>query len=260
MSQTAPGRAASLSGKVAMITGSGAGMGRAHALLMAERGADVVVQDIDAEGAEQTAEGVRERGRRALVMAYDVADTARSRAAVGEIVDALGSLDILVNNAGLGGQGKRFEDIDEALFARLLGVHLTGHFFLTQAAVPHMKARRAGKIINISSRWAMTGAAEAPHYIACKSALLGLTKSWALELAPWNIQVNAVAPGGVWTDMVLKSRGEAFIREQAAKVPLGRWAQPEEYAGAVCFLASAEADFITGQTLSPNGGASIVGC
>ena len=256
----APGRdAASLRGRVAMVTGSGAGMGRAHALLMAERGADVVVQDINAEGAEQTAAAVRERGRRALCLAYDIADVARSREAVSRVERDFGHLDILVNNAGLGGQGKRFEDIDEALFARMIGVHLSGHFFLTQAAVVGMKARRMGKIINISSRWAMTGAGEAPHYIACKSALLGLTKSWALELAPWNIHVNAVAPGGVWTDMVLQSRGEAFIREQAAKVPLGRWAEPHEYAYAVCFLASAEADFITGQTLSPNGGASIVG-
>ena len=260
MSSTMTSASHSLAGKVALITGSGAGMGRAHALLMAERGADVAVQDIHADTAEETAAGVRERGRRALVLAHDIADVAACRESVRKVEEEFGRLDILVNNAGLGGQGKAFEDIDEALFARMVGVHLTGHFFLAQAAVAGMKQRRSGKIINISSRWAMTGAAEAPHYIACKSALLGLTKAWALEFAPWNIQVNAVAPGGVWTDMVLKSRGEAFIREQAEKVPLKRWAQPEEYAYAVCFLASAEADFITGQTLSPNGGASIVGC
>jgi len=259
MQQQTTADPASLEGRVAMITGSGAGMGRAHAWLMAERGADVVVQDIDADTAEATAAGVRERGRQALVLAYDIADVARSREAVAQVNERFGRLDILVNNAGLGGQGKRFEEVDEVLFQRMVGVHLTGHFFLAQAAVPGMKERRSGKIINISSRWAMNGAAEAPHYIAMKSALLGLTKSWALELAPWNIQVNAVAPGGVWTDMVLKSRGEAFIREQAAKVPLGRWAQAHEYAYAVCFLASAQGDFITGQTLSPNGGAAIVG-
>ena len=251
--------AASLAGRVAMITGSGAGMGRAHALLMAARGAHIVVQDIEMATAEATAEAVRERGVQALALGYDIADVARTREAVRQAEAHFGHIDILVNNAGIGGQGKRFEEVDEALFQRMVGVHLTGHFFLTQAVVPGMKQRRTGKIINISSRWAMNGAAEAPHYIAMKSALLGLTKSWALELAPWNIQVNAVAPGGVWTDMVLKSRGEEFIRAQAEKVPLKRWAHPHEYAYAVCFLASGQADFITGQTLSPNGGAAIVG-
>jgi 3-oxoacyl-[acyl-carrier protein] reductase len=250
---------ARLDDRVAMITGSGAGMGRAHAVMMAERGADVVVQDIDPATAEETAEMVRDHGRRALALTYDIADVDESRRALETVNRELGGVDILVNNAGIGGNGASFEEIDEALFARFIGVHLTGHFFLTQLVVPHMKAQRRGKIINISSRWAMTGAAEAPHYVACKSALLGLTKAWALELAPWNIHVNAVAPGGVWSDMVRKSRGEDFIRSMEKTVPLKRWAQPVEYAYAVCFLASSQADFITGQTLSPNGGASIVG-
>ena len=250
--------AARLDGRVAMITGSGGGMGRAHAVMMSERGADIVVQDIDANTAEETAQMVRDRGRRALALCYDIAVVEQSRHAIETIDQELGGVDILVNNAGLGGKGAKFEEIDETLFTRMISVHLTGHFFLTQFVLPHMKAQRRGKIINISSRWAMTGAAEAPHYIACKSALLGLTKSWALEFAPWNIHVNAVAPGGVWSNMVLQSRGEEFIKAQEKTVPLQRWAQSEEYAYAVCFLASSQADFITGQTLSPNGGASIV--
>ncbi|MFO0997338.1 MAG: SDR family NAD(P)-dependent oxidoreductase [Alphaproteobacteria bacterium] len=249
----------SLQGRVALVTGGGAGMGRAHAILMAERGADIVVQDIDRATADDTAGEVRKRGRRALAFAHDVADVRASRAMVEGAEREFGRIDILVNNAGIGGGHKHLEEIDEAQFDRMLGVHVTGHFFLTQAVVPGMKARRMGKIINISSRWAMTGADVSSHYIACKSALLGLTKAWAKELAPWNIHVNAVAPGGVWTDMVLKSRGEAFIRAEEKKVPLGRWAQPVEYAYAVAFLASAESDFITGQVISPNGGMSIVG-
>lgn len=249
----------SLDGRIALVTGGGAGMGRAHAILMAERGADIVVQDVDPATANDTAAEVEKRGRRALAFVHDIAEAEASRAMVAKAEAEFGRIDIVVNNAGIGGGHKHFEEIDEAQFDRMLGVHVTGHFFLTQAVVPGMKARRMGKIINISSRWAMTGAEVSSHYIACKSALLGLTKAWARELAPWNIHVNAVAPGGVWTDMVLKSRGEAFIRAEEKKVPLGRWAQPVEYAYAVAFLACAESDFITGQVISPNGGMSIVG-
>ncbi len=248
-----------LDGRVALITGSGAGMGRAHAIMMAERGADIAVMDQSRDGAEETAKACRQHGRKALVFAHDIQDLDANTKMVADIDRQLGRIDILVNNAGIGGGRKKLEDIDEALYDTMFGIHLTGHFFLTKDVVPGMKERRTGSIINISSRWALTGADNSSHYIACKTALLGLTKAWAKEFAPWNIRVNAIAPGGVWTDMVLKSAGEAHIREEEKKVPLGRWAQPEEYAYAACFLASEESSFITGQTLSPNGGMSIVG-
>jgi 3-oxoacyl-[acyl-carrier protein] reductase len=105
----------------------------------------------------------------------------------------------------------------------------------------------------------MTGHETSSHYIAAKAAVVGMSKAWAKELAPWGITVNVVAPGGVWTDMVLKARGADFIRAEAEKVPLRRWAQPEEYASLVALLASEEGAFVTGQVVSPNGGASIVG-
>ncbi len=113
---------------------------------------------------------------------------------------------------------------------------------------------------NISSIWGMTGANVASHYCGAKAALLGFTKAWAKELAPWNINVNAIAPGGVWSQMALAEKdGVAGIREAEKKVPLGRWAQPGEIAHLVTFLASPRSDFITGQVVSPNGGASIIG-
>jgi 3-oxoacyl-[acyl-carrier protein] reductase len=247
-----------LSGKVALITGSGNGMGRAHALLMAERGADIVVADFDAVEAEATAAQVVERGRRTHLMVCDVADVAALRQGISKAVAALGPIDILVNNAGY---GQRLEtcEIDEAAFDRMMAVHVRGSFFCAQAVIPTMKERRRGKIINISSIWGMTGAPVAPHYCAAKAALLGLTKAWAKELAPWNIHVNAVAPGGVRSGGPAKLDSAELLRTKEARVPLKRYCEPTEISYAVVFLASPEADFITGQVLSPNGGETIVG-
>lgn len=249
---------AELSGKIALITGAADGMGRAHALLMAERGADVAILDLNAEGAEETARRVRALGARAHVGEADMADAPALRATIEEAARALGPVDILVNNAGFG-QRAATEDVTEADFDRMMAVHVGGSFFAAQAVVPGMKAKRYGKIVNISSIWGMTGAPVAPHYCAAKAALLGLTKAWAKELAPWNIHVNAVAPGGVRSGGPVKLDDAETLRAKEAKVPLGRYCEPVEMAYAVAFLASPEADFITGQVVSPNGGEVIVG-
>jgi 3-oxoacyl-[acyl-carrier protein] reductase len=248
-----------LSGKVALITGSGStGMGRAHAVLMAQRGADIVVHDIDGAGAEETAALVRATGRRAHVLVADITDVKTMTTGVRAADAALGQIDIVVNNAGIG-QHLALDEIDEAAFQRMFDVHVKGTFFTTQAVLPGMKQRRYGKIINVSSIWGMVGATTASHYCGAKAALLGFTKAWAKELAPFNIHVNAIAPGGVLTPMPIKVQGMERIREKEKKVPLGRWALPEEIAYTVAFLASPEADFITGQVISPNGGETIVG-
>jgi 3-oxoacyl-[acyl-carrier protein] reductase len=248
----------SLEGKVALITGSGDGMGRAHALLMAERGADIVVSDIRADAAEETAAAVRSKGRKVHVGVVDMADVAAVRDMVRDAAEALGPIDILVNNAGYG-QRSQTEEISEADFDRMIAVHVRGSFFSAQAVVPAMKEKRWGKIINIASIWGMTGAPVAPHYCAAKAALLGLTKAWAKELAPWNIHVNAVAPGGVRSGGPIKLDKPEVLKAKEARVPLGRYCEPVEISFAVGFLASPEADFITGQVLSPNGGEVIVG-
>ncbi len=247
-----------LDGKVALITGSGDGMGRAHALLMAERGADIVVNDVDADKANETAERVRKLGRKAWVAVEDVGNVAGVKRMVAAAQAELGRIDILVNNAGFG-QRFELEAIDEAAFDRMFAVHVKGAFFCAQAVVPGMKARRYGKIINISSIWGMAGAPVASHYCGAKAALLGLTKAWAKELAPFNIHVNAVAPGGVRSGGPLKLDSPERLREKEEKVPLKRFAAPEEIAYTVAFLASPESDFITGQVISPNGGETIVG-
>lgn len=244
--------------KIAMITGAGDGMGRAHALLMAERGADIVVADIDSAKAEETAELVREKGRRAHVEVVDMGDTQAVLAMAEKAAGRLGRIDILVNNAGFG-ERALIDDISEDSFDRMMSVHVRGSFFCTQAVVPAMKEAGYGKIINISSIWGMTGAPVASHYCAAKAALLGFTKSWAKELAPWNIHVNAVAPGGVRSGGPTKLDDPAILKAKEEKVPLKRYCQPGEISYAVAFLASHEADFITGQVISPNGGETIVG-
>ena len=249
----------SLEGRVALVTGAGAGMGRSHATLLAERGADVIVQDVNAAAADGTAAEVRRHGRRCQVLVGDVREVGPLKAAIAGAEAALGRIDILVNNAGVAGQGLAIENIDEATFDLMFGVHVKGSFFATQAVLPGMKARRYGKIINISSNFAMGGSAFASHYAAAKSALSGFVKSWARELAPYNIMVNAVAPGLLETDLTRNSLGLDRIRKMESEVPLGRLAKPVEISYAVAWLASAETDFMTGQVIAPNGGITIVG-
>jgi 3-oxoacyl-[acyl-carrier protein] reductase len=247
-----------LKNKIALITGSGNGMGRAHALLMAERGADIVVVDLNGDKAEETAEMVRERGRRAHVESVDMADTGAVKDMVRRSAAELGPINILVNNAGFG-QRAEFHDISVDDFDRMFAVHVRGAFFAAQTVVPAMKEARYGKIINIASIWGMTGAPVASHYCGAKAALLGMTKAWAKEFAPWNIHVNAVAPGGVRSGGPLRFDTPEEMKLKESKVLLGRYCEPVEISYAVAFLASAESDFITGQVISPNGGDVIVG-
>ncbi len=248
-----------LGGRTALITGSGSGMGRSHARLMAERGARVIVHDVDAAAANQTADMLREGGSMATVMVADIRDVAGFGAALGAAEAEAGAVDILVNNAGVGGQGLAIEDIDEVTFDRIFAVHVKGSFFATQAVVPGMKEQGYGKIVNISSNFAMGGAAFASHYAAAKSALSGLTKSWARELASYKICVNAVAPGILETPMTLGSIGKKRIDAMIEDIPLGRIAETIDISYAVVWLAGPETDFMTGQVISPNGGVTIVG-
>jgi len=248
-----------MKGRVALITGGGGGMGGRHATMLAERGADIIVLDRDQAAADATAARVTGIGSNALAVAVDVTDIPAFQMAIRKAASDIGPVDILVNNAGIGGQGLAIEDIDEATFDAMVAVNMKGSFFAVQAVVPGMKERRYGKIINISSNFAMGGAAFASHYAACKSALSGFVKSWARELAPWNIAVNAVAPGIIETGMTLNSIGKERINGLASEIPMGRIGTLDDISWAVAWLASHEADYMTGQVISPNGGATIVG-
>ena len=245
----------SLKGKSVLVTGSGGGLGRSHAILLAERGAKIIVHDIITDSANETAELIRGNGQKASVLISDIRDITDFQASIGKI----GKIDILVNNAGVGGKGRKIEDIDIGIFNEMFDVHVRGTFFATKAVLPQMKKRNSGKIINISSIFAMGGHDSISHYAAAKSAISGLTKSWARELAPWKINVNAVAPGFVETEMTRASTSQRDIRRLEKKMPLGRFCKPIDISFAVAWLASSEADMISGQIISPNSGAVIVG-
>ena len=247
-----------LENKVALITGAGSGMGQTHAKVFAERGAVVVINDLNENGLNETAKMVKEAGGQVVECVGDITNPDFVKAMVGDAVSQVGGIGILVNNAGIG-EHCELEDISLDRLSQMLNIHVVGSFLCAQAVIPGMKGRKSGKIINISSIWGMNGYHTASHYCAAKAAMLGATKAWAKEFAPFNIHVNAVAPGGVLTPMPIKVQGMEKIREKEKKVPLGRWATPEEISYSVAFLASEESDFITGQVISPNGGETIVG-
>jgi 3-oxoacyl-[acyl-carrier protein] reductase len=202
---------------------------------------------------------VRAKGRSALVARADVAKPTAMAEVVRRAEAEFGQIDILINNAGVSAERFGIEEITEEWYERMFGIHVKGTLFTTQAVVPGMKQRRSGKIVNISSIWGMTGHRFGSTYCAAKAAILGFTKSWAKELAPWNICVNSIAPGAVKTKMQAEVDSSEEMKRYLAQIPLGRYAEPEEMSYAVLFLASGESNFITGQVLSPNGGDTIVG-
>ncbi len=245
-------------GRTALITGSGSGIGRATARIMAERGANVIVHDLNRAGAEETAELVRKAGRKASVAICDVSDIAAMRNAVAEGEKQFGAIDILVNNAGVPSDRCPLEEVTEEMFERSMRVHVKGTLFTTQAVVPGMKRRMAGKIVNISSIQGTVGYANGATYNGAKAAVLAMAKGWAKELAPWKINVNIVAPGHCLTPMPMSKDSPETIAKKAEGIPFKRYAQPEEMGYAIAYLCSPEADFVTGQVISPNGGYTII--
>jgi NAD(P)-dependent dehydrogenase (short-subunit alcohol dehydrogenase family) len=251
----------SLKGKVALVTGASRGIGRTIALTLAGEGADVAV-NYAASGAEaeKTAGEIKETGRDSLVVKADVADKAAVENMVAEVIRRFGRIDILVNNAGLAVIGPS-ETLEEKVWRRGIDVLLTGTFFCSQAAGREMIKQKSGKIINIASVNGIVAFPERASYCAAKAGVMALTKVLASEWAKHNINVNAVAPGYIETEMVshLAAKGKVNIREIKARTPGGQLAGPDDVAESVAFLASERSRRINGQTIVVDGGWTAYG-
>ncbi len=240
-------------GKTAFVTGGSRGIGRAIVRRLAAEGYAVGINYLQSRAAAETlAAEIRGQGGRALAVQADVADREAVDAAVREVEEELGPVTALVNNAGIS-QNDLFQDTTEALWRRMFAVHADGAFHTIQAVLPHMLHEKAGGIVNVSSIWGLRGASCEVAYAASKAAVIGLTRSLAMELAPSHIRVNCVAPGVIETDMV-RGLGEETLASLVDQTPAGRLGTPEDVARAVAFFLRDDADFITGQVLTVDGG------
>jgi 3-oxoacyl-[acyl-carrier protein] reductase len=241
-----------LSGKVALITGSARGIGREIALAFARDGADCVIWDVNAAEAEKTAKDIEALGRKALSGQVDVTDFAQVEAGINKILDKFNKIDILVNNAGIT-RDNLLMRMSEADWDLVIKVNLKGTFNCTKAVTRPMLKQKSGKIINIASIIGIMGNAGQANYSASKAGIIALTKSTAKELASRNITANAVAPGFIDTEMTHKLSEETRAK-MLEMVPLARMGLPKDIANVCLFLASSDADYITGQTIVVDGG------
>lgn len=259
-----------LKGKVAIVTGSGSGLGKATALLFAKEGAKVVVTDISQRRAEAVVEEINGKSRRkkAIAIRADVAKKDEVDAMVTAARKQFGPINILVNNAGIA-QIKDFLDISPEEWRRMLDIHMKGTFLCSQAVITDMIAANNGRIINTASVAGMEGGPQNAHYAAAKAAIIGFTRSLALEFARSNITVNAVAPGlidnivqavqgqaegSTVTGNIPSSKAEQVMNFFLRRIPMRRLGTVADIANAHLYLASDEAAYVTGQVLSPNGG------
>jgi len=247
-----------LAGKAAIVTGGDSGIGRAVAIAFAREGADVAVVYLEEHAdAKETQRLVENEGRRCVTIAGDVGGEAFCREAVEKAVRAFGRLEIVVNNAGEQHVAKSLEDIPEEQLLRTFRTNIFAQFFLTKAALPHLKEGAA--IVNTASVTAYKGSPGLIDYSATKGAIVAFTRSLSQSLAARKIRVNAVAPGPIWTPLIPATFGKEAVKGFGTDVPLGRAGQPEEVAPCYVFLASDDASYMSGQTLHPNGGVVVNG-
>jgi NAD(P)-dependent dehydrogenase (short-subunit alcohol dehydrogenase family) len=245
-----------LTGKVAIVTGGSAGIGRAAALALAADGAAVVVADVEIERGEVVAGEIREKGGSALFVVTDVADDAAVAALVERTVREFGGLDLAFNNAGIEGAPAITHECTPENWQRTLAVNLTGVWSCMRHEIPRMLARGGGSIVNCASVAGLVGFAAIPAYTAAKHGVIGLTKTAALDYAEQGVRVNAVCPGVIDTEMVERFTGHEPEAEAAllASEPVGRLGRPDEIADAVVWLCSSRSSFVTGQAIAVDGG------
>ena len=245
-----------LSGKVAIITGGSAGIGRAAALSLAHEGAAVVVADVDVERGEQTVHDIVDKGGQAYFARADVTDDASVAAMVEQTVSTFGGLDLAFNNAGIEGSPAVTHECTPENWHRTLAVNLTGVWSCMRHEIPRMLERGGGSIVNCSSVAGLVGFNTIPAYVASKHGVVGLTRTAALEYAERGVRVNAICPGVIDTEMVERFTGHRPEAEAAmlATEPIGRLGRPEEIADAVVWLCSTRSSFVTGQAIAVDGG------
>lgn len=242
----------SLQGKVAIVTGAAQGIGRVIAETLAAAGADIVVADLDPTRSQDTVDGIKKIGRRVINAKVNVADWNDVKKLADDVLTAWGQIDILVNNAGITRDGLLIRMKEEDWLA-VLQVNLTGTFYCIKAVLPAMSKKRSGRIVNIASVVGVMGNAGQANYSASKAAVIGLTKTTAREYASRSITVNAVAPGFI--DTAMTKALDAEVRETLQnQIPLGRLGTAADVAGAVRFLVSDDASYITGHVVHVNGG------
>lgn len=244
-----------LEGRVAFITGAGRGMGCAHALELASRGARVAVLDLDLAEAQEVADEIVASGGEAIAFGVDVTDRAAVEAAVARAGEEWGRIDIVVSNAGIVNDFAGIVGTNDEEFHRQIAINASGLLYLARATVPWLEKSPVARMIVISSFWAQLAVGHSYGYVAAKAANMAMARNLALELAPKGIVVNAITPGSVATRMIPDPEWEM----QEYPIPIGYMAQPGEISKLVAFLASDDAKFIVGQVISPNGGTMIAG-
>jgi NAD(P)-dependent dehydrogenase (short-subunit alcohol dehydrogenase family) len=247
-----------LKDKVALITGGDSGIGRAVAIAFAKEGADCLISYLDEhDDARETARLVEEKGRRCLLHAGDIGQEKTSREIVEKALRELGKIDIVVNNAAVQFPQDSITDISEEQLEKTFRTNIFSYFFLTKAAMPHLKEGSA--IINTTSVTAYKGKPQLMDYASTKGAIVAFTRSLSQGVAKQKIRVNGVAPGPIWTPLIPASFSEEQVEDFGDSAPLGRVGQPEEVAPCYVFLASDDSSYMTGQVLHPNGGTVVNG-
>ena len=245
-----------LTGKVAVITGGDSGIGRAVAVLFAKEGADVVIAYLDEhEDAKQTAADVRKYGKEAILISADLSQEVNCKNIIDQTIEKFKRIDILVNNAAVQYEKENPEDISAQQLEYTFKVNIFSYFYLAKYAIPHLQ--EGSVIINTASVTAYKGNETLMDYSSTKGAIVSFTRSLSQSLAKKGIRVNAVAPGPVWTPLIVASFEDEKVAKFGTDIPMGRPAQPVEIATCYVFLASREGAFLTGQVLHPNGGSIV---